>query len=277
MRLQRIWSHFRQYIPESLYPFLAVGYRLDTRLILKKMRIEDSSYFKLHGKTDIPPADLRYRISKTEDIESFIKRGEQIRINIENALSGLNMTLKDFNNALDFGCGCGGTLRSFKDKPIGLNLYGTDIDAEAVEWCMKNLDFARFSVNGEFPPLPYGDETFDLCWAVSVFTHIDEEHQYKWLSEIKRIMKPGGIVMASVHGESSWKELPSGIVKKIKESGLFYIVTGADKGVFPDWYQNTWHFRGYVEKNWVRYFELLSYIPEGMSGQDLIVMRKKSS
>jgi SAM-dependent methyltransferase len=51
------------------------------------------------------------------------------------------------------------------------------------------------------PPLPFAeDNSFDLVYAFSVFTHIPAEHQEAWLLEMKRILKPGGFLVCTVAG-----------------------------------------------------------------------------
>ncbi len=44
------------------------------------------------------------------------------------------------------------------------------------------------------------DGSFDLIWAVSVFTHLAETWS-AWLLELHRVLKPGGILLATFMGE----------------------------------------------------------------------------
>src|SRR5207248_1785974 len=115
------------------------------------------------------------------------------------ALTSVHREISSFRDVLDFGCGCGRTLRYFADQSPITDFYGTDIDAEAIAWCRRHLRFAKFKVNQALPPLSYRAEKFDLVYAVSVFTHIDEEYQFRWLDELRRITKPRGIVIVTTH------------------------------------------------------------------------------
>ena len=48
----------------------------------------------------------------------------------------------------------------------------------------------------------YGDETFDLIYAISVFTHLTEELGRAWIAELRRLLRPGGLLMFTVHGRA---------------------------------------------------------------------------
>jgi ubiquinone/menaquinone biosynthesis C-methylase UbiE len=45
------------------------------------------------------------------------------------------------------------------------------------------------------------DEFFDLVIPYSVFTHLTREVQKAWLAEMRRVIAPGGLLIASVHGQ----------------------------------------------------------------------------
>jgi SAM-dependent methyltransferase len=105
----------------------------------------------------------------------------------------------ELGSVLDFGCGCGRVMRHWHDVR-GPRLHGTDYNPFLVEWCAANLPFARFSVNGLEPGLEFGDGEFDLVYSYSVFTHLPEEMQTKWLAELVRVTAPGGHLWLTFHG-----------------------------------------------------------------------------
>jgi SAM-dependent methyltransferase len=137
----------------------------------------------------------------------------------------------------------------------------------------------RWQTNGFEPPLDYADETFDLVFSISVFTHLDEAMQFGWLRELKRVTKPGGYLLLTVHGEHVYRTLPDDVQSDLRERGMIYINTGGT-GHFkldglPDFYQTAYHTRAYVEREWSRLFQLVSYVPRGInSHQDAIVLAK---
>ena len=72
-----------------------------------------------------------------------------------------------------------------------------DINPKAVEWCRSHLDFAEVALNEIEPPLPYPAQMFDFVYALSVFTHLDEDLQHAWLREF------GVAYVADVYDEMS--------------------------------------------------------------------------
>jgi SAM-dependent methyltransferase len=207
-------------------------------------------------------------------MDGFLKVGKKCSEDIEAALKKTGKDFDSFRNVLDFGCGCGRTLIWFASPPRPPHLWGTDIDAEAISWCRNNLDFASFSVNDPLPPLKYPSGTFDLVYAISVFTHLDEDYQFRWLSEIKRVTRSEGTVLLTVHGPHAWKDLPPEDVVDIEKRGFKFIGSHTMKGIFPEWYQNAYHTKEYVLGTYSEYFNILAYIPRGMQNQDVVVLQK---
>ena len=78
--------------------------------------------------------------------------------------------------------------------------HGTDI---AVRDALVREAFprGRFQETGPYPPLPFPDAYFDLVVAYSVFTHLEREVQKAWLAEMRRVLAPSGLLLATVHGE----------------------------------------------------------------------------
>jgi SAM-dependent methyltransferase len=208
-------------------------------------------------------------------IDGFLKVGKRWSETIEAALKKIGKDFDSFENVLDFGCGCGRTLIWIANRRRSSQLYGTDIDAQAISWCRDNLDFAEFSVSNPRPPLEYPSEAFDFIYAISVFTRLDEYYQFRWLSELKRTTRPKGIVILTVHGHHFWKDLPHEDVIDLRNGGFKFISANAMKGISPEWYQNAYHTEGFVLDQYSKYFGILDCIPEGRdTRQGVVVLRK---
>jgi SAM-dependent methyltransferase len=48
-------------------------------------------------------------------------------------------------------------------------------------------------------PLELDCESFDLIWSISVFTHLTD-NSIPWLLELHRVLKPGGLLIATCMG-----------------------------------------------------------------------------
>jgi SAM-dependent methyltransferase len=159
----------------------------------------------------IPPADLMLRVItpfEAENIDAiragFDLDGFSHLEYFERALAAVGKEFSDFDRLLDFGCGCGRFIRHFGALADHVEIHGTDIDAEMIEWLGENVPFGHYAVAPHEPPLPYPDQHFDLVINHSVFTHLDERLQNVWLAELKRITSPGALLLLTVEGQSSW-------------------------------------------------------------------------
>jgi SAM-dependent methyltransferase len=203
-------------------------------------------------------------------------------LDLKNSLSLTGKGFQDFNNMLEFGCGCGRVLRHLCDLPEKCRISGTDIDREAIEWCRSNLPRFSFGVNNPLPPLPYPAGNFDLVYAISVFTHLDEDYQFAWLAELKRVLRPGGILIATTHGAfihdlaSRRGSLSPVELETLQHKGLLF-KTGR-KGLFkldslPDFYQAAFHTKQYVTEAWTKFFTIRHYLERGLEDyQDLVLL-----
>src|ERR1051325_7603490 len=101
---------------------------------------------------------------------------------------------------LDFGCGAGRTLRHFLDEAAHAEIWGADIDTPSIEWLQANLCPPLHVLrNDEAPPLALEPASFDLIWALSVFTHLTDQSS-AWLAELHRLLKPDGLLVATYMG-----------------------------------------------------------------------------
>ena len=217
---------------------------------------------------------LRFRVSETPDAEKFLTIGRDTAGAIRAVLERAGRPLEEFDSILDFGCGCGRTLLWLLQEHRKAALYGTDVDAEAIAWCRAHLPSAAFEVNRADPPMPFADASFDLVYGVSVLTHLSEEHQLRWLRDLRRVVKPGGLLLLSVHGESAWSGLAEEEVEELQRRGFLFKRSGKLRGILPGWYQTAYHSREYVERTFGRGLELVAYEESGMGYQDVVVLRR---
>ncbi len=109
---------------------------------------------------------------------------------------------------LDFGCSSGRVMRHFSSQieSNGWRIYGCDIQAKAIE-SMRADNWSNgfeFFTSTTIPHLPFEDNTLDVIYSYSVFTHTKYLWD-AWLLELKRILKPGGLMIHTVHLEKAWE------------------------------------------------------------------------
>lgn len=149
----------------------------------------------------LPPARLRAQVGPSHaDAAVFIDSGEQHAALITDLMRAQGAPVELLDDMLDFGCGCGRVLRhwSHLSRP---HVHGCDITPKMVAWCAEHLRFADVRVNDVAPPLSFEEESFDLVYAFSVFTHLPEQLQHGWMDELRRVLRPGGFLLISTLGE----------------------------------------------------------------------------
>jgi len=122
---------------------------------------------------------------------------------------------------LDVGCGSGRTARTLVDDPRIDEYLGLDVVDEAVRWCsqfvtprsggrfhFERVDAASAAYNpgGRLRPsevrFPVADRSFDIAIAASLFTHLLEADAAHYLSELSRVLVPGGKAVVSILTET---------------------------------------------------------------------------
>jgi SAM-dependent methyltransferase len=225
-----------------------------------------------------PPKHLQVRVVGGY-VPQFVESGYAVCEDLQAVLRTAGKTLADFPAILDFGCGCGRIIRAMKSVVPSADLYGTDLDAEAIAWLDSHYGrFGQFRVAPHLPPLPFERGTFDLVVGLSVFTHLPEEMQFSWLDELGRITRPGGYLILSTHGEEHYGSFEGDAAKAMRETGFFYSDFGFNYGAsvrLPDFYQTSFHTHAYVRREWGKRFEVLDIQTLRLQNhQDTILLRK---
>jgi len=232
------------------------------------------------GGVSIPPPMLRYRVQGAlVDAQGFLNTGLNCAQNVRSALGMVGKNLGSFEKILSFGCGCGRTLRWFKDLPDDCRIIGTDIDRKAVKWCSRNISCAEFDTNALLPPLGYGDETFDLILSLSVIDHFDAPYQAKWMAELGRVTKPDAIVLVTFFGRTAQESLRDEERELVESRGFLF--KEPIKGLFkldglPDFYQISYQTRENAVELCSKEFEVKEYIEGGLCNfEDMAVLKKR--
>jgi SAM-dependent methyltransferase len=253
----------------------------ETKQELQETKTLTAQYISiLHQESSIippPPKKLQQRVVGDYS-PNFISSGLGVYSDFDRALNLAGKQLKDFKTILDFGCGCGRVIRTFKSTLPESNLFGTDIDHEAIEWLNTNYSrFATFLVAPHLPPLNFEDCYFDFIYGISVFTHLPEDLQFLWLQELQRLAKPGAYLILTTHGDNYAQLLDKDKFQEFSLQGFYFhdIDYGQAIGL-PDFYQNTYHSHDYLQNRWSKYFKIISIQSLGVSNhQDLVLLQKQ--
>lgn len=169
---------------------------------------------RMNGRGHLPPYSIRVRSNGVrQDIggAGFIEVGRNIT-DLLLTQAGLTPDSK----VLEIGCGCGRFAIALADFLCDGNYTGMDIEHVALKAAKSNrlLNRKRFAFNlldvrnSAYNPdgkylateyvLPYPDESFDVIFMVSVFTHMLTDEVQNYATQIARILKPGGRCFVTV-------------------------------------------------------------------------------
>jgi SAM-dependent methyltransferase len=169
--------------------------------------------------------------------------------------------LRAEDRVLDVGCGSGRLARPLAGfLSIDGAYVGLDASADGIAWCARryrhlphfrfvhaDVRQARFNPGGAEAAVgyrfPFDDGSFDVAALISVLTHLTEEETLHYFGQVRRVLAPGGRVLATaqVSGErEEWLE------ETLRAAGLDLV----------DLHPGTWSGRD-----------------EGLSEQDVVIAR----
>jgi SAM-dependent methyltransferase len=256
---------------EELKRRLAGGYRpLGHESGVGAIYALDLDHGELERDLNLPPPEMRRLVSGLDDPISFLGRGVIAADSIRDAVGRAGADLRELGAILDFGCGCGRVIRHFRD--LEPRLHGTDYNERLVAWCRRNLAFATFAENRIDSSLGYTDESFDLVYALSVLTHLDEPLQRRWISEFARVLRPGALLYVTLNGSGQTSLLEDGDRRRFESDEMIVLrpeLAGGNMCL-------AFHPRPSLDRLFPSELELVEFIEQGArdSGQDVALFRR---
>jgi SAM-dependent methyltransferase len=203
--------------------------------------------------------------------------------------------IADAGGILDFGCGWGRIIRFFIRDVDNSRLFGVDPLQEMIAICTQNR-WCNFQLIDVRPPAPFQSNTFDLIYSVSVFSHFSEEMHRVWLAELRRILKPGGLLIATtrdrefieycaaLRAREDLDSVPAGPMRSAAsfmntrqsladyDSGKYCYTQLIREGSWSYWGDAAIP-KEYVLKNWTQDLAFVDYIDDRRYSQNVIVMK----
>ncbi len=119
------------------------------------------------------------------------------------------------NKVLDLGCGNGRLYQLFDGMSI--HYIGLDQSEELIKKAQEKFSGVDFAV-GDMRELPFPDDSYDIIYSIAAFHHLaNAEDRLKALSEMRRVLKPGGkVVMTNWNLLGKWgsEQVEKGKYKK---------------------------------------------------------------
>ncbi|MBG0791971.1 class I SAM-dependent methyltransferase [Methylocystis sp. H62] len=260
--------------------------------------VEQNSYLAATTGLGLGPA-ARFAASPNLDWMTFAKEENSSRTCGPGALSGnlantglstayqLLSIATEYRNGtidtiLDWGVGYGRVAIPFKRVVAPhARVLGIDVDKFNVDWCREHLRDIEISQCAFFPPTEIASDSVDLVYAISVMNHLTEQNQIKWLIELRRILKPGGIAILSAvteHALTTHKYLDPVTLRDLYTRGIADAQLDYNLGphlAIKDYYRATYQLNKHIASVWGEFFEIVEVYPGAVTGlQDAVVMRR---
>ena len=148
-------------------------------------------------------------------------------------MNGIADLLKERNGKriLDLGCGTGRHLIFFANN--GFEVHGLDAAPDGIEiakkWLAENNLNYILSIHRMEERFPYDDSFFDAVISIQAMHHNKIKKIKFTIREIKRVLKPNGLIFITVPIAKFSKNKPSGLQKI--EKGTYLPLSGPEKGL----------------------------------------------
>ncbi len=119
---------------------------------------------------------------------------------------------------LEVGCGPGRLIRTIEQAGPAAEIVGVDLSPFLLERAEKmvgaTLSPVRF-VHADAASLPFADESFDVAVASHVVGHLPADAATEVLSEMYRVVRPGGRLLLFEH---RWHRFDLGLWREVSRS-----------------------------------------------------------
>lgn len=223
-----------------------------------------------HPDVALPPAYMLYESFGKLDYRAYFAGGRE---SAEHLLTLLR-THGDLSGGslCEWGCGPARLLRHMPDLTSGekVSIFGADYNRGTIAWCREHIERVAFVENDLMPPLVFDDGRFDAVYCVSVFTHLSRGAQTAWLREILRVLKPGGLFLMTVHGDSTSSRLTKEEAETYRDAGC------VERGGVAEGARTYTAYNSpvYMREEFLRGLEIVEFIAGGRNDQDIWIVRK---
>lgn len=230
-------------------------------------RLNDTNDHKLIA----PPKELKHWYSIDSD-ENYLQFGKKQAQGFRDVYEQSFGVLGQRDGIIEIGCSAGRLIRWFEPEATRQAIvWGADIDASAITWAQQNLPKSlNFFTNTTSPHLPFADESFNLVFGGSLFTHIGELAD-AWFLEIRRLLrKERSMAIITLNDENTiewhhqhypdFDKIPNqstrrriDMIKNMKADGIRFgkLITNSSP-----WQQSVWYSSDFIVSKLKKLFEV---------------------
>jgi SAM-dependent methyltransferase len=112
---------------------------------------------------------------------------------------------------LDFGAGVGNSVPFFSKYFPGVQLICADVSRRSLDVSASRFPDVAKHVEITNDAIPIDNGTVDLVFSACVFHHIPHVEHAKWLEELRRVSRPGGLLTIFEH--NPWNPITLKVVR----------------------------------------------------------------
>lgn len=297
----RVSGVLRRTIDARLKPYIAMLVRLETGRMREELQDHLRTTPMIWAKiipADEDSPDLAVSIAAREpvladdgmplppeplwEVQDYRSGSEHVQA-MRDTLARHGCDITEVGPVLEFGCGSARMLRCLADVAEHHEVWGVDINAESISWCLANLSPPfNFVTSTTMPSLPFEDQTFGLVYAGSVFTHISELAE-TWLAELRRITRPGGYLYITIQDQSYidatraddadhlWADVVRSSTDLLDRLGREYSMVSLGRA---SKHAMVFHDRDSLARSWGRYLEVIEFVDRAFNNQTAVLLRR---
>ncbi len=223
-------------------------------------------------------------IDKRDDIFSFFAGQELSRNPIREYLSDGWRTMSELmqlleradrpllkiDSVLEFAAGFGRFTRHLVKAMPG-RVTCSDVMPGSVDFLREQFEVNAFQSSHD-PKDIIADNRYELVFVLSMFTHLPPEMWVPWLQVLRDLVKPGGLLVFSVHNEDIVRE--GGL--NFPENGVHFIPSSESPSLDSTLYGTTFTTKKFVEDCVRSAFDSEPFIFQTFAfwnGQDAVVIK----
>lgn len=221
----------------------------------------------------LPPKFLAYDAYASINADMYYQSGQKLAQYFAGHIKQHCGDVKQLK-IYEWGCGPARIIRHlsglFSEQDV--RIFGSDYNKATINWCQQAIPDITFILNDLEPPVSFPDDSFDAIYNYSVFTHLSESSHFQWMNELRRLLKPGGILIMTTHGDISRSHL---LKSEEKDYDLGRLVVRGKIMEGKRCYV-AYHSPRFVSEKMLKGFQIVEHInsPSACYPQDVWVARK---
>ena len=227
----------------------------------------------------VPPVELTMGYG-AGNMDHYLACGRKSYDVLTKILQAHRVDLAAGDSLLDWGCAAGRVVRTFSaEAKRGCQVWGCDVHTPSIRWAQAHLAPPfQFCNSSSLPHLGFPEETFKFIYGLSVMTHLIALRDL-WLLELRRVLRPDGCLVLTVHDESTWDwfrahGMPHWMPAELRSAAELRGECLEIRGSRWDHCYTFFH-SDYVRRVWGQFFEVAQIVPCADSYQSAVVLRKR--